>query len=561
VTAQSSATFTFIGTDDVTPPELVRAILRAPVDLLFAGGIGTFVKASSESHAAVGDRANDQVRIDASELGARVVGEGANLALTQRARIQYARRGGRCNTDAIDNCAGVNTSDREVNLKILLRIAEERGALADRAERNALLETMADDVAAAVLRDSYLQTWAITQEVQASPGGLDGYEQLMTDLETAGGEQADRTKMVAGRLDRAVELLPSTREVHERKEAGAGLTRPELCVLIGYAKVDLRSRLLTSELPDQPYFARLLDAYFPSEAVARFGHLLARHRLRRELVATVVANSLINRMGITYVSRSAHEFGCMAWEVAAAHWIAREVLGAGDHWLAVEALDNWVDAGLQLVLKGEVDRVVNACTRAYLRHGVNDVDEAISRDGPAFAELEKRAAELGSPARRRARAERVRAYTDLGIDEGLAERLVDLGELVIVPDVASVARHADAPVRHVADVFLHLNDALPLDYLFEQVVAFEPADNWERWQQQGLLDDLRETRRDAALQVLREFGGEPAGPAVTEFMAARAEGAGRLKTVLGHFEQEQDDTLPALAVTARAVRKLLSVSA
>ena len=540
--------------EEVSPPELVRAILRAPVDLLFAGGIGTFVKAARERDAEVGDRANDAVRIDASNLGARVVAEGANLALTQRARIQYVRRGGRCNTDAIDNCAGVNTSDREVNLKILLRIAEERGRL-DTSARDALLAAMSDDVAGAVLRDSYLQTWAISQELHGRPGGLDAYEQLMVDLETAGGEHADRTKMVAGRLDRELEVLPSSTELRRRAETGAGLSRPELAVLVGYAKVDHRTRLLASELPDQAGLASVLEWYFPARAVSEYGDLLRRHRLRRDLLATVVANDIVNRMGSTYVSRVAHEFGCMAWEVAAAYLIARAVTRAEEHWRSVEELDGWIDTGLQLDLKAAVDRVVNACTRAYLRAGTTDVAAGVERDAEAFTEFEKACVDLGPTDRRRARRDRVRTYTDLGIEEDLASRLVDLGDQVIVPDVAGVARRSKVSVRHVADVFFHLSDALPMERLFDRLVAYEPRGQWERWQQQGLLDELRETRRDAALQILLEFGDEPAPAAVADFVAARRERGERLDTMLSLLEREADDSLAPIAVTVRSLRQ------
>ncbi|MBA2529680.1 MAG: NAD-glutamate dehydrogenase, partial [Euzebyales bacterium] len=404
-----------VDAEQLSPPELIQAILRAPSDLLFAGGIGTFVKGSEESHAHVGDRANDAIRIDASQVGARVIGEGGNLAFTQRGRIQYARRGGRINIDAIDNSAGVDTSDREVNLKILLAMAEADGEL-DGTDRDELLAAMTDDVAARVLRDTYLQTWIVSQEVAGGPAGMEAYEALMVHLEAGGSEgvagerQDGGAEVVAGRLDREVELLPTTAEMERRREVGAGMTRPELAVLLGYAKVDLATRLIGSNVCDRNELQRVLAGYFPQLAVERFADRLPHHRLRRELVATVVANDLVNRMGLTYASRTAAELGCTLPDVAAAYWTAREVCDADDHWRSVEALDGRVEPSLQLELKAEVDRLVDAFTRSYLRHPGGDIAETVTRDRPAFHELEKTVAASGALGRRadgaRARAER-----------------------------------------------------------------------------------------------------------------------------------------------------------
>ena len=535
-----------IGAERLTPPELIRALLAAPVDLLFFGGIGTFVKASDESAADVGDRANDAVRIDARNVGARVISEGGNLAVTQRGRIQYARRGGRCNTDAIDNSAGVDTSDHEVNLKILLAAAAEAGAMTA-AERDELLTAMAGDVVGAVLRDVYLQTWAISQELAFSPGGMEAYEALMTDL------------VDSGRLDRDVEALPSTAEMDRRRQAGAGFTRPELAVLLGYAKVDLVARLLASGLPDQPHLEAALEGYFPPLAVDRFGNLLGEHRLRRELVATVVGNDVVNRMGITYVSRTAHEMGCMAWEVAAAYWVAREVSGADTHWRAIEALDDRIDPTLQLDLKLEVDRLIDAYTRTYIRHGAGaDVAAAIAADRPAFDELEKAMAGNGWSTKRSTPQARAVRYTDLGIEPDLAERIAALAELTLVPDVATVARTSRQPVRHVCDVFFSLSDALPLDTLNARLLQIAPTGHWERWQHRGLTDELRELRRAAAASAIAERPDAGAADIVNAFLSERAGARERAATLIRMLESEAGAGLEAVAVAVRALRDVVA---
>jgi glutamate dehydrogenase len=542
-----------------SPPDVIKAILRAPVDLLFAGGVGTFVKAGSESHADVGDRSNEGLRIDATELGARVIGEGANLALTQRARIQYSRRGGRCNTDAIDNAAGVDTSDREVNLKILLRLAVEEGVL-DASRRDELLASVTDDVAAAALRNVYLQTWRLSQEVADSPGMIELYEQLMTDLErVSGAEEPSAGRMVAGRLDRAVEALPTSAEMRRRREAGAGMTRPELAVLLAYAKVDLRTKLLASGLLGDPTLRHALAGYFPRAVAERFPRLLDRHRLRGELVATVVAGDMIDRMGITYTSRMCREFGVPAPQVAAAYCAAREVADARRHWRDIERLDEETDPELQLELKAEVDGLVDAFVRAYLRQGAaGSIATTVERDQPVFGELTKVVPELGSTDARARRRARVSHYTGLGVDDELAERIVSLGDLAMVPDVAEVGRRSGAEVRHVAELFTHLSEVLPFEKLYLRLSEIEPASRWERWQQRGLLDELRQVRRDAAVRILAEAGRHSVEWAVSAFLDARAVGGDRWRAMVGALDADAEAGLAAVAVVVRVLREVLA---
>src|SRR5206468_702194 len=270
------------------PNELIRAMLRAPVDLLWNGGIGTFVKARSESHADVGDRSSDAIRVDSEELRCRVVGEGGNLGLTQRARIAFALRGGRVNMDAIDNSAGVDCSDHEVNIKILLDAIVAEGDLTEK-QRNTLLAEMTDEVGELVLRDNYEQTQAISTSVAQAASMVDVHARYIRSLEQA------------GRLDRALEFLPDDDTLTERKAAGQGLTAPEFAILLSYTKIALYGELLASELPDDPDLAGELERYFPTAARQRFRTRLRRHPLRREIIAAQVTNSLVNRTGTTFV--------------------------------------------------------------------------------------------------------------------------------------------------------------------------------------------------------------------------------------------------------------------
>ncbi|HUH06665.1 MAG TPA: NAD-glutamate dehydrogenase domain-containing protein, partial [Egibacteraceae bacterium] len=529
----------------LSPPEVIRAILRAPADLLFVGGIGTFVKASGESNDDVGDRANDALRVNADDISARVVAEGGNLAFTQRARIQYARRGGHINIDAIDNSAGVDTSDREVNLKILLDQAIDQGR-ATHDEAGALLAAMQEDVAERVLRGVYLQTSALRQEAAQSSEAMQAYEALMIALEED------------GQLDRVVEVLPSSSQMESRREAGAGLTRPELAVLLSAAKSDLAVRLLASDLPQDPYLAATLRGYFPRLAVERFDDLLDDHRLRRELVATAVANDIVNRMGITYANRTASELGSTRVEIVRAYWAARDVANADALWSGIEELDGEVDPTVQVTLKLGVDQMIDAFTRIYLRQGgVEDIASAVARDQPAFEEMEKSLLEVTSGRRGAARRAEAARLAGIGVHPALADQLASLGELGLVPDVAGVARSSGETVRHVTEVFLRLDEALPLNALHSRLERLTPSGHWQRWQHRGLIDELRDIRRAAAEQALSRSPSASPAEAVDALLAQRAAARERLDTLVRLIEREQEVDLSAVAVAVRALRDLL----
>ncbi len=534
-----------IDAEELSPPELINAMLKAPADLLWFGGIGTYVKAAAESHSDVGDRANDAIRVDADELGARVVGEGGNLAMTQRARIAYGRRGGRSNTDAIDNVAGVNTSDREVNLKILLRLAVQNDRL-DPDDRDDLLASLTEQVGEDVLRDSYLQTWSISQELHSAPGGMGGYEMLMSRL-----EERDR-------LDREVEVLPSTAEMDSRREQEAGMTRAELSVMLAYAKIDITDQLLQSDVIDQPAFDTVRQDYFPEPVATRFADLTDQHRLRRELVATQVANDVCNRMGITWVTRTAVDLGVEVPSAVAAYWIAREVIDADACWRQIEELDGRADPVLQFELKSTIDWLVDAYTRSYVRLGrTDDVAAAVSDDRDAFVELSEQAGVTTLPGRSRAIKQAAERWIDLGIDETVAEGIAALPALTLVPGIALTARRSGRTVAECGRVYEIIAERLPLEQLNSQLRAFEAHGRWERGQHRGLVDDLRRLHHMIARQAIAQGNPDDAPEAVVDdFLADQAESAERAVRLTKQVQSQADADLNALAMAVRSLSEI-----
>src|ERR671936_2619266 len=318
----------------LTPNEVIRALLRAPVDLLWNGGIGTYVKARDERHAEVGDKTNDAVRVDGGELRCRVVGEGGNLGFTQRGRVQFALGGGRVNTDAIDNAGGVNCSDHEVNIKVLLDSIVADGDMTTK-QRNDLLAQMTDAVAERVLRGSYLQTQELSLALAEAAGMLDVHDRMMRSLEQA------------GRLDRDLEALPDAEAVAERRAMRAGLTQPELAVLLAYSKITPYAALLDSDLPEDPALVAELAGHFPAPLPDRFAGRLAQHRLRRDITATRVTNGIVDRAGITFMFRLGEDTGAPPADIARAYAVAREVFDIRGLWATVEALDHEVAARAQ----------------------------------------------------------------------------------------------------------------------------------------------------------------------------------------------------------------------
>jgi glutamate dehydrogenase len=529
---------------EMTPDQLIRWILQASTDLLWNGGIGTYVKHSEETNADVGDRANDGVRISGNQVRAKVVGEGGNLGFTQRGRTEYALGGGRINTDFIDNSAGVDTSDREVNWKILLGLAIQRGELT-LDERNELLQSCSDDVVRFVLYDNYLQAQILSQEMTVSAQRIEAYEELMRQLE------AD------GELDRDVEFLPATDAMSERRSNGEGMTRPELSILLAYAKRVVFADLLKSDLVDSDYLVQDLQRYFPDRIVDRFGHLLEEHPLRREIIAMLAANDVVNSQGITFVSRMETETGATASDVVRAFRIARDVTGAIARWDDVEALDGKIDPVLQNELLSGVDWLVESTSRWYLVQAAGQrLAEAVEAARDRFEELSEVIDQIGPEAWREEHEHVTRRLIAEGVPEHVARRHAFQGELVHGPDIIAVSYATGRSPLEVARGFFLLGERLEIDWLEHRLEELPAPTRWRRWAQQSMEDDLLAVRRRLCERVLEQAGGAPIDEAVDSFLEERREQVARLQRFFRALAVEGVTDLAQTTVAVRQVRSL-----
>ncbi len=530
----------------LTPDELIKIILQAPVDLLWNGGIGTYVKAADESHEVAGDRTNDAVRVNGRELRCKIIGEGGNLGLTQRGRIEYAMAGGRVNTDFIDNSGGVHCSDREVNLKILLGMAEEKGDL-DRAARDELVAAVAENVVEAILYDNFLQAQILSQEVEASAGRLEAYEDLMQSLE--------REEL----LDRHIEQLPTSDDITERVRSGHGLTSPELAVLLAYAKRSLTDALLDSDLPEWPTFDSDLPDYFPAPVIERFPDLASRHPLRRELIATMVANEVLNSEGITFVSRLTAETGKEPADVVRSYRIAREVTGAEERWDAIEGLVGTIEPGLQSELMEGVDWLVESISRWHLAHPTAEpMAGAIASARGAFQEISDALPDIGPVQWRTERKLVVRQLVDQGVPEPVARRHAYQGELAHAPDIIELGHISGRPIRYVARVFFLLGQLFGVNWLEARVDQLPAASRWHRRAIQTVEEDLLDLRRELAERVLSEASPEATPQeAMESYLATRGKSHDRLTRFMRSLALDGVDDVASVIVAIRQIRALV----
>ncbi len=528
----------------MSPNELIHAVLKAPVDLLWNGGIGTYVKASDETNAEVGDRANDAIRVDGIELRCKVIGEGGNLGLTQRGRIEFAMAGGSVHTDFIDNSAGVHCSDREVNLKILLGLAEERGEL-DRTGRDNLVTAVADHVTSAILYDNFLQAQILSQEAAHSAASMEAYEQGIELLESQ------------GLLDRSLEYLPSADEMRERAHNGQGLTKPELCVLLAYAKRSLCEALLDSDVIDNPHFLTDLREYFPAPVIERFGHLVPHHPLRRELIATILANQVTNSEGITFVMRLMDQTGADPAMVVKAYRIARTITGAERRWTELEALVGDIEPDLIRRLLNNVDWLVETTARWFLNNPSSpaSIDEAIATFADDFASLTESIGTMGANAWQRARAATADKLVSLGIPRAIARDHAFIEDLVHAPDIIELAQHTGRSVAEVSGVFFRLGRAIRIDWLEAQIASIEPTDRWERLAKQAAAADLVSLRRRVAEQILARAGSRAPREAVRKYLKERSAAHGRTLLFMRELTNEGVDSIDAIIVATRQVER------
>jgi glutamate dehydrogenase len=533
----------------LTPNELVRALLRAPVDLLWNGGIGTFVKAREETHLDVGDRAGDAIRIDAGELRCRVVGEGGNLGLTQRARVAFALRGGRIYMDAIDNSAGVDCSDHEVNLKILLDAIVAEGDLTGK-QRNALLADMTDEVAELVLRDNYEQTQAIGTAVEQAASMADVHARYIRSLEQT------------GRLDRGLEFLPDDETLTERKAAGRGLTAPELAILLSYTKIALYEELLSSTLPDDAHLASELERYFPTAVRSRFRKRLARHSLRREIIAAQVTNGLVNRAGTTFVFRLREETGASAADVTRAFTVARDVFDLSSLWEEIEALDGRVAAQTQIAMLLRARILLERSTRWLLRHRPRPLDMAgaVSVFGPGAAAFAETAPALLPAADREAARQTSVELVGEGVPSALASRVAHLQTLAPALDLVELAAETGLSFDDVAAVYYAVDDRLDLHILRHRIAALPREERWDALARRALWEDLQNEQRALAADVLHESEGGPCAERVSTWVERNARPVERCLQVLADVKAGGTSDLATLSVAVREIRNLIESS-
>jgi len=477
--------------EQLTPVELMRAILKSPVDLLWNGGIGTYVKADSETSADVGDRANNALRIDGDELRCKIVGEGGNLGFTQKGRIEAAQHGVLLNTDFIDNSAGVDTSDHEVNIKILLNDPVQRGEL-DLPARNTLLASMTDEVGRLVLWDNYRQNVALSLMEHMSVNRIGSKAHFIRTLEAH------------GQLDRQIESLPSDAELAERKSRHLGLTRPELCVLLSYAKIVLYQQLLDSDVPEDPYLSKELVRYFPQPLREKYATQMQRHRLKREIIATAVTNSMVNRMGATFMLRMQEDTGQTPASIAKAYNAAREILDARTLWARIEELDGKVAEATQIDALLKVWALLRHMTRWLLnRPGtVFDIAGQVERYRPGMEELRAALPAALTPTGRASFDVDMEKWQGLGFSAQLAEDLAEVPVLAVALDIVETARESEYPIERVARVFFELGEALDIEWLRSQIEALPVESGWHAQARGSLRDELAAQQRALATQVL-----------------------------------------------------------
>jgi glutamate dehydrogenase len=528
-----------------TPNEVIKAILRSHVDLLWNGGIGTYVKAGSESNSDVGDRSNDAVRVDGRELNCKVIGEGGNLGLSQLGRIEYARRGGRLNTDFIDNSAGVNCSDVEVNLKILLNGAMRAGEIT-RAARDKLLVQMTDEVAGLVLRNNYLEGQAISTSEFQSKERLSESAYVIRALERAGD------------LNRALEFLPSEEEIAERRKAGEGLTRPELAITLSYGKIWLYRALIHSDVHEDPFLSTELNRYFPVPVQKRFEKRIKKHRLRREIIATAITNSLINRMGPVFPVRAQDDTGANPAAIARAYSIAREVFAVRDIWAQIEALDNKIPADVQYTAMFQTTRLLRHMTYWLLENRRDDLDikRAVSRYGAKVAELSRELGSvLGITEQGRLNVLRTRLM-EQRVPEHLAGRIAALEPMHCALDLVEAAMAARVAMGYAARAYFDLGERIGLTWIKEQIEGLAADGHWQAVARGTLRDNLYALQRRITLAVLGGKGRDAASR-VEQWISRNANPVEALKRVVVDLRTGSPPDFATLSVALQAVRRLV----
>jgi glutamate dehydrogenase len=536
---------TGLKTKSVTPNELIHALLQADVDLLWFGGIGTYIKASSESDLDAGDRANDAVRVNGDQLRCKVIGEGGNLGITQLARLEIAQQGGRLNTDAIDNSAGVDCSDHEVNIKVLIDAVVAEGEMTGK-QRDRLLVEMTDEVGELVLRDNYLQTQSLSVLQHRAPALLESHARYMRDLERN------------GQLNREVEYLPDDEALAERAAKGEGLTRPELSVLLAYAKMVLYDELLESDLASSKGLAADLIKYFPRKLRREQHAAILQHRLRREIIATVTANSIVNRLGITFVHDVIEETGASVEAIARCYAAARDLFEMRQLWNQIETLDNTVPAAVQTGMVLATAEFMRRMTLWFLRNVPQPlkVNTVITAFGPGVSSLAGQLDKvIGCTENKRMTSGAAELFKQ-GVAETLARRIEGLEPMNAACDIVQVAADSGRPVEEVGRVHFALGARLGLDRLCASAEALEAEDHWQRKAIASIVEDLRGQQRALTSVVLEQANGAGGDEAVEKWCGANQRDIARSDEMIAEFEAGGMD-IAKLALANRYIRRLI----
>ena len=528
--------------DSATPNEIMKAILKSHTDLLWFGGIGTYIKSSRENNAQVGDRANDAIRIDGNELNCTVIAEGGNLACTQRGRIEYCLNGGLINTDAVDNSAGVDCSDNEVNIKILLNALVQDGKLTPK-QRDMLLVEMTDEVSKIVLDDNYLQTQAISLARSSSIRELDSFVRFMDDLEKT------------AHLDRELEFLPSDDELIERTDDELGLTRPEIAVLIAYSKMGLYDDLMASKVLDDPYLNKYIIRAFPKQLRDRYSSDICNHQLKRDIIAKEICNEIVNRGGIQAIKE---ETGAMPADIARASILANEVFGLSTLFKQIESLDYVVPATIQMLMLMDVEAFSRRQTIWFLNNtdASRPLEDVINQFRPGVQELFDMPVVVHNQSEESLKS-KIAMYCEQQVDDELATHIANLEMKIAACDIVMVGKDMDIDVTDVARAYFLLGDEIGFDWLRTEAELVESSDHWDRLATNSVLADLLDQQKNLTRSALTDLNGGDSIEAARKWLGTVEKSTNRIQKLIHDFQTAGRINVTKLGFAARQIRNVI----
>lgn len=531
----------------LTPNDLIKVILKAPIDLLWNGGIGTYIKSSRESNSDVGDRANDPLRINGKEVRAKIIAEGGNLGVTQLGRIEFALNGGYVNTDFTDNVGGVNCSDNEVNIKILLNALVSHGELTEK-QRNSMLVKMTDDVSSIVLKNAYRQSQTISITDALGQGISKENISFIHKLERQGW------------LNRQLEYLPNDDELSERIAANVGLTRPEMAILVAYAKMVLKEQLNTSELNDDPYFSQVLIEAFPPLLGKKYAMQMESHPLRNEIIATRLANQLVDDMGFNFVARLQDDTGASAVEICTCYIMSREIFKTSELFAAIEALDNKVEAKLQLQLMGNIRRLMRRSVRRFLRQRNRKlmINEQIARYRGVHQTLLESMDDALVPDEVKEIQDFVKEWHSQGVPENIARQVAELSSIFACLDIAEISEQVQSSDFYVADLYFSLGAKMGLHWFLNEILVLPVDNHWQALARASFREELDWQQRVLATHTIRwlERNHLEADPGVDDWMNAHTQIIGRWQHMLADFKTSNTHEFAKFSVLLRELNLL-----